>query len=156
MHYRLGQRTACATIGRMKNKTIALWATLIGGPLGLQRVYLTGRYDAWAWVTPLPTLLGLYGVQRARTLGLDDTVSWVLIPLLGFTFAACAIAALRYGLMDTPSWNLRFNPGADKENRAGQTGWVTVFGLATALFVGATVLISTLAFSFQRYFEFTA
>lgn len=140
----------------MKNKTIALWATLIGGPLGLQRIYLTGRYDGWARLAPLPTLLGLYGVQRARTLGLDDTVSWVLIPLVGFTFSACAIVALRYGLMDAPSWNLRFNPGADEEDRAGQTGWMTVFGLATALFVGATVLISTLAFSFQRFFEFTA
>ena len=140
----------------MKNKTIALWATLIGGPLGLQRIYITGRYDRWAWLTPIPTLLGLYGVIRARTVGLDDPLSWILIPLFGFTFAACAISALRYGLMDAPSWNLRFNPGADEENRAGQTGWITVFGLAAALFVGATVLIATLAFSFQRYFEFTA
>lgn len=140
----------------MKNKTVSVWATLIFGPLGLQRVYMTGRYDAWSWIALLPTALGLYGVQRARNLGLDDQASWVLIPLFGFTFAACAVAALRYGLMDAASWNLRFNPGLDPENRVGQTSWITVFGLASALFVGATVLISTLAFSFQRYFEFTA
>lgn len=140
----------------MKNKTIALWVTLIGGPLGLQRIYLSGRYDAWSGLATLPTVLGLYGVQRARTLGLDDTLSWFLIPLFGFTFAACAIAALRYGLMDAATWNRRFNPETDEENRAGQTHWITVFGLASALFVGATVLISTLAFSFERYFEFTA
>lgn len=140
----------------MKNKTVSVWATLILGPLGLQRVYLTGRYDAWSWIALLPTVLGLYGIQRARSLGLDDQASWVLIPLFGFTFAACSIAALRYGLMDAARWNLRFNPGLDAENRVGQTGWMTVFGLASALFIGATVLISTLAFSFQRYFEFTA
>lgn len=140
----------------MKNKTVSVWATLILGPLGLQRIYLTGRYDAWSWSALLPTVLGLYGIQRARNLGLDDMASWVLIPLLGFTFAACAIAALRYGLMDATTWNSRFNPGLDAENRVGQTGWVTVFGLAGSLFVGATVLISTLAFSFQRYFEFMA
>lgn len=140
----------------MKNKTIAVWTTLIAGPLGLQRVYLCGRYDAWAFGTLLPSLLGLYGVQRARSLGLDDTVSWVLIPFFGFTFAACAIVALRYGLMDTSTWNQRFNPSAQEDAAAGETGWLTVIGLATALFVGATVLISTLAFSFQRYFEFTA
>ena len=140
----------------MKNKTVSVWATLIVGPLGLQRVYLTGRYDAWSWSALLPTALGLYGLQRARDFGLDDPASWVLIPLFGFTFAACAIAALRYGLMDAATWNLRFNPGLDTENSLGQTRWMTVFGLATALFVGATVLISTLAFSFQRYFEFTA
>ncbi|MDH4482794.1 MAG: hypothetical protein QE279_08800 [Rhodoferax sp.] len=140
----------------MKNKTIALWATFIGGPLGLQRIYLTGRYDSWAWITPIPTLLGLYGVQRARAIGLDDPLSWILIPMLGFTFSGCAIAALRYGLMDAQTWNLRFNPGADEQHQAGQTHWMTVFGLASALFIGATVLIATIAFSFQRYFEFTA
>ena len=140
----------------MKNKTIAVWVTLVTGPLGLQRLYLTGRYDAWGGLALASTLLGLYGVQRARTLGLDDTLSWMLIPLFGFAFAACAIAALRYGLMDAPSWNRRFNPEADGETSAGQTGWLTVIGLASSLFIGATVLTSTLAFSFQRYFEFTA
>lgn len=140
----------------MKNKTIAVWATLVTGPLGLQRLYLTGRYDAWGGLALASTLVGLYGVQRARTLGLDDTLSWMLIPLFGFAFAACAITALRYGLMDAPTWNRSFNPGADEENSAGQTGWFTVIGLASSLFIGATVLISTLAFSFQRYFEFTA
>ena len=140
----------------MKNKTVAVWATLVMGPLGLQRVYLTGRYDAWAGFALVPTLLGLYGVQRARNLGLDDPLSWVLIPLFGFVFSACAIAALRYGLMDAPAWNHRFNPDAEDDNSAGQSGWFTIVGLASSLFTGATVLIATLAFSFQRYFEFTA
>jgi hypothetical protein len=138
----------------MKDKTLSVWGTLILGPLGLQRIYLTGRYDAWGWFALLPTALGIYGVGRARHLGLDDQLSWILMPLFGFTFAACAIAALRYGLMDARTWNRCFNPGVDEENRAGQTRWMTVFGLVSALFVGATVLISTLAFSFQRYFEF--
>jgi hypothetical protein len=139
----------------MKNKTVAVWATLITGPFGLQRIYLTGRYDVWGLLTCVPTLLGLYGVQRARSLGLDDPLSWVLIPMCGFAFAACAIAALRYGLMDVHAWNHRFNPDADPEERDGQTGWFTVIGLASSLFIGATVLISSIAFSFQRYFEFT-
>jgi len=140
----------------MKNKTIAVWATLLTGPIGLQRIYLTGRYDFWAGLAAVPTLVGLYGVHRARSLGLDDPASWVLIPLFGFAFAACAIAALRYGLMDAATWNHQFNPDAEEDAGAGQTGWFTVIGLACSLFIGATVLISTLAFSFQRYFEFTA
>ncbi len=140
----------------MKNKTIAVWATLIGGTIGLQRIYLTGRFDGWARLAVVPTALGLYGVYRARTLGLDDPLSWVLIPLFGFSFSACAIAGLRYGLMTAPEWNRRFNPGADEEAASGQSQWLTVLGLASTLFIGATVLISTLAFCFQRYFEFTA
>jgi len=140
----------------MKNKTIAVWATLIGGTIGLQRIYLTGRFDGWARLSIVPSALGLYGVYRARTLGLDDTLSWVLIPFFGFSFSACAIAGLRYGLMTAPEWNKRFNPGADDEAPSGQSQWLTVLGLASTLFIGATVMISTLAFCFQRYFEFTA
>ena len=140
----------------MKNKTIAVWATLIGGTIGLQRIYLTGRFDGWARLAVVPTALGLYGVYRARTLGLDDPLSWVLIPFFGFSFSACAIAGLRYGLMPAPEWNRRFNPGADEEAPCGQSQWLTVLGLASTLFIGATILISTLAFCFQRYFEFTA
>jgi len=140
----------------MKNKTIAVWATLIGGTIGLQRIYLTGRFDGWARLAIVPSALGLYGVYRARTLGLDDPLSWVLIPFFGFSFSACAIAGLRYGLMTAPEWNNRFNPAADDEAASGQSQWLTVLGLASTLFIGATVMISTLAFCFQRYFEFTA
>jgi hypothetical protein len=138
----------------MKNKTLAVWITFIGGPLGLHRLYLKGRMDALGWLLPIPTLLGLYGVQRARDVGLEDTLSWALIPLLGLTIAGCALTAIVYGLMDTEKWNQRFNPSAGSEAEAGKTGWWTILGLATALLLGATVLMSTIAFSFQRYFEY--
>lgn len=138
----------------MKNKTLAVWITFIGGPLGLHRLYLKGHMDTIGWLLPIPTLLGLYGVQRARDIGLEDTLSWVLIPLVGFTVAACALNAIVYGLMDAEKWNRLFNPTADSQAEAGKTGWWTIAGLATTLLLGTTVLLSTIAFSFQRYFEF--
>jgi len=138
----------------MKNKTIALWLALVGGPLGLHRVYLRGRYDALSGVLTTATLVGLYGVYRARGLGVDDQISWLLIPLLGFTMAGCALNAIVYGLMSTESWNARFNPSAPAEAPQGETGKLTVVGLAAALFLGTTVLMASLAFSFQRYFEY--
>lgn len=137
----------------MKNKTAAVWITFLGGPLGLHRIYLKGRMDAIGWLLPLPTLLGTYGVLRARDIGVDDTLSWLLIPLLGFTLAGCALNAIVYGLMDTEKWNHLFNPTAAGDAPAGRTHWGTVIGLATALLLGTTVLMSTIAFSFQRYFE---
>lgn len=138
----------------MKNKTHAAWLAFLGGPLGLHRWYLYGGSDRLAWALPIPTLIGLYGILRARSIGLDDPLSWVLIPFLGFTIAGCAINALVYGLMAAAKWNLRFNPGAPEDAQDGQTNWFTVGALAASLLVGTTVLMASLAFSFQHYFEY--
>ncbi len=138
----------------MKNKTLATWLAFLGGPLGLHRFYLHGLGDLVGWLLPIPTALGLYGLQRAGAFGLDDQASWILIPLLGFTIAGCALNAILYGLMATEKWNARFNPGAAPDAPAGQTRWLTVFGLAAALMIGTGVLMASIAFSFQRYFEY--
>lgn len=138
----------------MKNKTAATWLALLGGPLGLHRFYLHGLRDAWGWMLPVPSLLGLYGVWRARTWGTDDGWSWVLIPLLGFTASACALAAILYGLSSAQRWNARHNPQAAMEAAAGATTWLTVVGLVASVFLGTIVLMASLAFSFQRLFEF--
>ena len=138
----------------MKNKTLATWLTFLGGPLGLHRFYLRGFGDLLGWALPIPTALGVYGLQRVQQFGQDDTLSWMLIPLLGFTIAGCALTAIVYGLMTPERWNARFNPQADPQHAAGRTSWLTVFGLAAALMIGTGVLMASIAFSFQRYFEY--
>ena len=37
-----------------------------------------------------------------------------------------------------------------------RTGWMTVIGIVLSLVIGAAVLMATLAFSGQRYFEYEA
>lgn len=138
----------------MKNKTLAAWLAFVGGPFGLHRYYLFGTADRLAWLLPIPTLMGIYGVHRARTFGLEDPWSWVLIPLAGFTIAGCAVNALAYGLMETAKWNARFNPDFPPDARSGQTNWGTVGALVASLLVGTTVLMASLAYSFQHYFEY--
>jgi hypothetical protein len=138
----------------MKNKTLAAWLTFVGGPFGLHRFYLFGFTNRLAWLLPIPTILGLYGVHRARTIGLDDPLSWVLIPMLGFTIAGCAINALVYGLMNTEKWNARFNPASAADAPAGQTNWLTIGALVVSLLLGTTVLMASMAFSFQHFFEY--
>ena len=56
--------------------------------------------------------------------------------------------------MTPEKWNARFNPQAEPEHAAGATGWLTVFGIAAALMIGTGVLMASIAFSFQRYFEY--
>ena len=147
-------RTVCLTTNRMKNKTLATWLAFLGGPLGLHRFYLKGFGDLLGWLLPIPTALGLYGIERVQQFGQDDAWSWLLIPLLGFTISACALTAIVYGLMSPEKWNARFNPQADPQATPGQTHWGTVFGISVALLIGAGVLMASLAFSFQRYFEY--
>jgi hypothetical protein len=137
---------------RYRSKTLASWIALVGGSFGLQRLYLYGVRDPWAWLCPWPTLLGIYGVLRARALGLDDHLSWLLIPLLGLMLSATMLHAIVIGLTDDAVWNARFNSGA----RAHKSGWLTVFGVILALAFGAAALMATLSFSAQRFFEYRA
>jgi hypothetical protein len=138
----------------MKNKTLAAWLAFVGGPLGLHRFYLRGLTDPLGWLLPVPTALGLYGIERVQQYGLDDPWSWVLIPLLGFTIAGCSLTAIIYGLATPEKWNGRFNRTAAADAAAGNTNWFTIFAIVLSLLIGTTVLMASIAFSFQRYFEY--
>ncbi|QXZ10030.1 TM2 domain-containing protein [Comamonas sp. Y33R10-2] len=146
--------TTTTARSRSKNKTLAAWLAFVGGPLGLHRFYLYGMGDWLGWLLPIPTALGIYGIERIQQLGQDDQLSWILIPLFGFTIAGCALRAILYGLMDKPVWNARFNPSAAADATAGQTQWTTIFAIALSLLFGATVLMASIAYSFQHYFEY--
>jgi len=140
-------------LASIKNKTMATWLAFIFGQLGLHRFYLFGFRDKLAWLHPLISSIGWYGVYRVRTLGQDDQLAWLLVPLLGFTLAATAITAIYYGLSSQEKWNARHNPG-QPEATAGQTNWLVIGAVVFSLLIGATALMSSIAFSFQRYFEY--
>ena len=134
----------------MKSKTLATWLALLAGALGVHRLYLHGPRDPWAWLFWPPTLLGLAGVWRMREFGQDDRVSWLLIPLLGLSLAAAMLGAIVIGLTSDERWATRFGtPGESPE----ATGWGPVLGVIAALMVGGAVLMGTIAFGGQKFFE---
>lgn len=137
---------------RTKNKTVAAWLALLGGPLGLHRFYLKGLGDTLGWLYPLPTALGLWGVERLQSLGQDDKLSWLLIPLLGFTVASTCLTAIVYALTDRARWNARYS--TEPDSSAGSTRGLTITAIVISLLVGAGSLMASLAFSFQHYFEY--
>ncbi|MBX9818371.1 MAG: hypothetical protein K2X79_10105, partial [Burkholderiaceae bacterium] len=51
-------------------------------------------------------------------------------------------------------WNRKFNPLSAEEATEGRSNWLTIIGLGVALMLGTTVLMASLAFSIQRYFEY--
>lgn len=134
---------------RYRSKSVAAWLAVLAGTLGVHRWYVHGWRDPWAWLMWPPALLGLLGVQRVRVLGQDDRLSWVLLPLLGLVISQAMLTAIVWALTPDERWDARHNPG-----RAGRpTGWGPVLAAVVALLVGGAVLIGTIAYSGQRYFE---
>lgn len=134
----------------MKSKTLATWIALLGGALGLHRFYLYGLRDAWGWLHAPLTGLGLLGIQRVQQFGQDDRAAWFLMPWLGLSLSAAMLAAIVYGLTPDDKWDARHNAGGPG---TPPSGWAVVIGVVLSLLVGATVLISTIAFSVQRLTE---
>ena len=134
---------------RYRSKTIATWLGVIVGALGAQRFYLHGARDLLAWLHVPPTLVGLYGAWRMHTLGQDDQLSWLLVPVLGLMLSISMLAAIVSALTPDASWDARFNPALPPRT----TRWGPVLGAVAALMIGGIVLMGTIAFAGQRYFE---
>lgn len=137
------------TAEHYRSKTLAAWLALLLGTLGVHRMYLCGFGDKWAWLHPLPTVLGLVGVARLRDIGQDDRLAWLLIPLLGLTISAAMLAAIVFALTPDEKWDARHNRG----HAVVATGWGAVMAAIVALLVGGAVLMGTLAFGGQKFFE---
>lgn len=131
----------------MRSKTAAVWLALLGGSLGLHRLYLRGLGDLPGWLHLLPTSLGVYGLERFRSFGQDDRLAWLLLPLLGLMIAQGMLHAIVYGLTADEKWAARHGP------LLRPSGWAAVLGVICALLLGATVLMGSIAFGVQKLFE---
>lgn len=132
-----------------RSKTLAAWLALLAGTLGLHRIYLHGVADKLAWAHVPPTTLGLLGVQRMLAYGQDDRLAWLLIPLLGLMISQAMLCAIVYALTPDEAWARRHNPGQP----VTATGWGPVLAAIAALLIGAAVLMGTIAFGGQKFFE---
>ncbi|MCA0175540.1 MAG: hypothetical protein LCH73_04505 [Proteobacteria bacterium] len=132
----------------MKSKTYATWLALLAGPLGAHRFYLFGPRDALAWLHLPPTLVGLLGALRMRTLGVDDQLAWLLVPVLGGMISLACLQAIVMGLTPDERWAERWGQPLQP------TRWGPVLAVIAALLIGTTVLMGTIAFGGQKYFEY--
>jgi hypothetical protein len=132
-----------------RSKTLAAWLALVGGALGLHRIYLHGPGDRLAWAHVPPTALGLLGVERLSTLGQDDRLAWLLLPWFGLMVSLGMLTAIVYALTPDERWDARYNAGLP----ARATRWAPVLAAIAALLIGGVVLIGTIAFSIQKVFE---
>ena len=138
--------TATLADRRTPSKAVATWLALIGGSLGLHRLYLHGARDRWAWLFPWPTLAGAYGVWRMRQWGVDDVPGALLVPLLGAMLAGTMLVAIVYGLTSDERWAARH--GGVLSSRP--VAWPTLIAVVIALATGASITMATIAFAAQR------
>jgi hypothetical protein len=141
--------TYTAKVDHYRSKTIAAWLALLLGAWGVHRLYLHGLRDFKAWLHPLPTALGLMGVDRFTTLGQDDALAWVLIPVLGLMLSMAMLQAIIYALTPDGVWHERYNKGRPIH----AAGWGAVAAAAVALLLGGTTLVGTIAYGGQKFFE---
>lgn len=134
---------------RPRSKTLATWLALTTGGLGGHLFYLHGWKHWSGWLHPLPTLLGVWGVLRILSNGQDDALAPMLIPLGGLSLSAAMLTGIVLGLTPDDKWQARFGVRA-------ASGWAVVIGVVLCLLVGAGVLMSTITYGVQRYFELHA
>ena len=145
----LASPVTTSTLTHYRSKTVAAWLALLLGALGVHRLYMYGLRDVRAWLHPVPTALGLLGVERMQTLGQDDKLAWLLIPLLGLMLSLAMLRAIVYALTPDEKWQQNYNPGRPLQS----TAWGPVIAAGLALLVGGAVLMGTVAFGGQKYFE---
>lgn len=136
-----------ATIRR--SKTWAAWLALALGTLGIHRIYLHGWRDPWAWLHPPLTAAGIVGLERLQRIGQDDPLAWMLLPVLGLMISQAMLVAIVWGLTPDERWDARFNADLPPS----RSGWAVVFAVVLALLVGGTVLMGTIAYGGQKFFE---
>jgi hypothetical protein len=129
---------------RFKHKAFAaLLAFLLGG-LGAHRLYLGLRF----WWLPLAVTMAMVPL-------LIGVRNWYQSPAFFIAMApviAGFLHALVLALMPDEKFDARYNPRAERRNGSG---WDAVLVAIATLFVGTTVLMTTLVLLFQTYFEYS-
>ncbi|HET7525069.1 MAG TPA: hypothetical protein VFK10_03925 [Burkholderiaceae bacterium] len=134
---------------RYRSKTVATWLGVLVGALGAQRFYLHGPRDPLAWLHAPPALVGLWGAWRMHALGQDDRLASLLVPVLGVMLSIGMLGAIVSALTPDEKWDARYNPTLPPRS----TRWGPVLGAVVALAIGGIVLMGTIAFAGQRFFE---
>ncbi len=135
---------------RFRSKTLTAALAFFFGSIGAHRFYLYGLRDIYGWahllgaVIGAPGLLLLYATERASVAG------WIMVIPGAVSLFAALLAAIVYGLRPDEKWDAQFNAGTQRRSRSG---WTVIFVVIFSLLIGAMLLMSGLAVTFQTYFE---
>lgn len=142
--------TLASTSQRFRSKTITAALAFVFGSLGAHRFYLYGMRDIYGWAHLLGTLIGIPGVMLVVASERASMPGWALAFFGAVSLLAAFLAAIVYGLRPDEKWDTQFNAQTQRKSRSG---WTVIFIVIFSLLIGAFLLMTGLAISFQTYFE---
>ncbi|WP_153099718.1 NINE protein [Paraburkholderia hayleyella] len=142
--------TPVTQTSRFKSKTLAAALAFFFGSLGAHRFYLYGPRDWAGWAHLLGTLIGIPGFMLLVATERSSITGWVLAFAGAVSLLAAFLAAIVYGLRPDQKWDAQFNANTQ---RRSHSGWTVIFIVIFSLLIGAFLLMTGLALSFQTYFE---
>ncbi|SEJ49495.1 NINE protein [Paraburkholderia diazotrophica] len=135
---------------RFRSKTVTAALAFFFGTLGAHRFYLYGARDVWGWAHIVGTIIGIPGFLLLAATERASITGWVLAVPGAVSILAAFLAAIVYGLRPDEKWDTQFNAQTGHHSHAG---WTVVFIVIFSLLIGAFLLMTGLALSFQTYFE---
>ena len=135
---------------RFRSKTVTAALAFFFGTLGAHRFYLYGLRDVWGWAHLVGTIIGIPGFMLLVATERTAIMGWVLAFPGAVSMLAAFLAAIVYGLRADDKWDAQFNAHTD---RRSSSGWAVIFVVIFSLLIGAFLLMTGLALTFQTYFE---
>ncbi|MFM0337924.1 TM2 domain-containing protein [Paraburkholderia fungorum] len=135
---------------RFRSKTITAALAFFFGSLGAHRFYLYGMRDIYGWAHLIGILIGVPGAMLVAASERTSMLGWVLAFPGAVSLLAAFLAAIVYGLRPDEKWDAQFNAQTQRKSRSG---WTVIFVVIFSLLIGAFLLMTGLAISFQTYFE---
>jgi TM2 domain-containing membrane protein YozV len=126
-----------------RHKALAALLASLAGAVGLNRLYLGQSF----WWLPLGVTL----MALPLLIGIKNWYQTPAFFVLMMPVVAGFIQALVIALMPDERFDARFNATHARRNRSG---WDAVIVAVASLFVGAIVLMTTIALLTQTYFEY--
>jgi TM2 domain-containing membrane protein YozV len=142
--------TAASHPARFRSKTLTAALAFFFGSLGAHRFYLYGMRDVFGWAHLAGTLIGLPGLLLLMVSERASMLGWVLVMPGAISLLAAFLTAIVYGLRPDEKWDAQFNPHTE---RYSESGWTVIFIVIFSLLIGAFLLMTGLAVTFQTYFE---
>jgi hypothetical protein len=136
----------------MKNSKLIFCALGLFFPgTGFNCFYLQGFKSFWAWVQFLALLGGVAGLGLLKAAHFHSAPGWVLVTFGFIAMEASWLTTITFGLRPDDKWDAQFNLGIEESERS-HSGWPVILTVIFSLVLGAGVMMTFLAISFEQFF----